>query len=222
MKPQYYTQQFILSLCLLLLSFQSHAEQWYHVELIVFEQLDTITDEQWPPMGAQQAAALLPTMATSQIQPASIASLTHTVGRLNRSARYRVHYHQAWQQPMFSKRRAKAVDIHSEDNLIAGSIRLYKSTYLHAELDLWLQENTGLINSWSDTSPDGIDIDLPRNPNLVESRRVRSKKIYFFDHPKMGAILQLTPVSTPIAVQDELESLETFSLPNEATPTVTE
>ena len=221
MKSHFFTQ-LILAFSLLILSFQSYADQWYHVELIVFEQLNSVTDEQWPQMNTFDETHLSTGMATSHIQPATTETLLNTASRLNRSARYRIHYHNAWQQPIMRKNSAQAVAVYSENNLIEGNIRLYKSTYLHAALDLWLKQNSRVIDNWSDASPDGIDISAPKNPNLKESRRIRSKKLYYFDHPKLGALLQLTPIETPLAVQIDLEQLETFSLPTEAAPIVDE
>lgn len=220
MKSHSYTQ-FILALSLLTFSITSAAQQWYHVELIVFEQLSTITDEQWPEMTDIQPVELSPEMATEMIQPAENETLLNSADRLNRSSLYHVRYHRSWQQPILKKFNAKSVDVHSEDNKVEGTIKLYKSTYLHASLDLWLKENDISITSWSDVSPNGESIDLPRNPNLKESRRIRSKKMYFFDHPKLGALLQLTPIDTPIALQ-AAEELESFSLPTEATATSSE
>lgn len=234
MHAQSFIYKFIITASLFALSFQAHAQQWYHVELIVFEQLNTVTDEKWPETPLLEPAPLNATMATPLIQPTSNESLVSIAQRLNRSPRYQVHYHQAWQQPILEKATAQAVAVQSEpksefdsesvplDALLDGNIRLYKATYLHAQLDLWLMENAGLANSWSDASPDGIDISAPRNPNLNESRRIRSKKIYFFDHPKLGAILKLTPIETPASINVDFEQLETFSLPNEGDATVTE
>jgi len=214
--------QLLITLSLLVFSINSHADQWYHVELIVFEQVDTITDEQWPEMIDIKAAKLTPSTSSKLIQPAKNESLLNSASRLNSSPRYQVHYHQAWQQPIMKKRRAQAVAVNSENELIEGSIRLYKSTYLHAALNLWLKENSIPVTSWSDVSLDGDIIDVPRNPNLKESRRIRSKKMYFFDHPKLGAVLQLTPIDTPVAIQATEEALESYSLPTEAAPTAAE
>ncbi len=222
MYKQYLLVRSLVSIALLTISFQAQAEQWYHVELVVFEQINTVTDEQWPQTEQLKVAPLSTDMATSLIQPAVKETLLTAAQRLNRSSHYQVHYHQAWQQPVLEKRLAQAIAVKSENELIDGNIRLYKATYLHAELDLWLMQNTGLINAWSDASPEGIDINAPRNPNLKESRRIRSKKLYFFDHPKLGALIQLTPIDTPDAALVGVEHLETFSLPNEGTATVTE
>ena len=213
--------QAVLAISFFAFSINSYASQWYHVELIVFEQLQTVTDEQWPQMPEQEKSTLTPQSISTLLQPTDNETLLNSVASLNRSARYQVHYHSAWQQPIMEKRSAEFIDIHSDNDLIQGKMRLYKSTYLHAALDLWLVENTAQVNSWSDISPEGVNIDMPRNPNLNESRRIRSKKLYFFDHPKLGALLKLTPIETPIAIQ-ESESLETYSLPTEATPTVAE
>jgi hypothetical protein len=203
----------------LLLTQQVSAQQWYHVELVVFEQLDAITDEQWPEMNDLEQATLNPEMANLLIQPAVNESLTQSASRLSRSQSYRVHYHKAWQQPVLSKRTAKPINIKSDNEMITGNIRLYKSTYLHAQLDLWLQQNVGLINSWSDNSPEGLTIEAPRNPNLKQSRRIRSKKIFFFDHPAFGALLHLTPITTPASAADEIQGSESYSLPSEASAT---
>ena len=93
------------------------------------------------------------------------------------------------------KSRAKSVNIISGNNQIEGSLRLYKSTYLYAAANLWLKNGAG-------------------TPNLKEVRRIRSNKLYFFDHPKMGAILQLTPIKAQAAAV-EPDKLETFSLTEE-------
>jgi hypothetical protein len=194
--------RFITAFFLLLTSIQSYADQWYHVELIVFEQLSTITDEQWPPQSdTVTTGSLTPGMATSLIQPATNNSLNRSASRLSSSAQYRVHYHQSWQQYIMRKGSAKAINIISTDGLVKGTVRLDKATYLHASVDLWLKQNIDQVNSWSDASSEGTNINAPRNPHLVESRRIRSTELDYFDHPKMGALLKITPIETPAVLQ---------------------
>jgi hypothetical protein len=211
-----------------LLSMSAHAAQWYHVEVIVFEQLSTVTDEQWPIMPEIEKGELALSDNNQFIHPAAVETLIESEQRLSRSSNYRVHYHHAWQQPINRKgSSAKAVTIESANGMVAGNIRLYKSTYLHAAVDLWLLENQIAISSWSDASPQGesfiIDsegepVNTIRNPHLIQSHRIRSKKLHFFDHPKFGVLLQLTPIETPTAIQATQKALETFSLPAEAPP----
>lgn len=224
MKPLYFIQ-IVASFALLLFSLQSQAATWYHVELIVFEQLNTITDEQWPHMPEDKVTSLTltPQSKSRFIRPSRNSTLLTTASRLNNSSAYRVHYHSSWQQPIMSKRSAKAVKIHSGNGLIDGNIKLYKSTYLHAAVDLWLLENTQpQKNSWSDSSATDENINTVRNPNLNESRRIRSKKLFFFDHPKMGALLKITPIKSPSSARKKEVKLESFSLPTEAASIATE
>ena len=191
---------FIKALLALFLSLSygiANAEQWYHVEVIAFEQLNNSTDEQWPDSNLLPNASLTPSMATNIIQPAKISALNDSAQRLRQSSQYRVHYHRAWQQPIKKKRAAKAVKLSSPDSQIGGSIRLYKGTYLYASVNLSLNNSSS------------------RSPKMAESRRVRSKKLHFFDHPKIGFLLQLTPIQTPGSIA-KTQNLETYSLPDEA------
>jgi len=174
-------------LALFIISIPAHA-QWYKVELLVFEQLETVTDEQWPrTQGSGSTQYLSPPAA-------SVSSLVGSAKRLNSSSKYRVHYHKAWQQSISRKASAKPVKIRSDNGMIEGEVRLYKSTYLFTNINLWLLQNKASNTSWSDVSPDGESISAPRNPNLKETRKIKSKQIDFFDHPKLGALLRITPI----------------------------
>lgn len=156
-------------------STQAYAQQWYHVELIVFEQLNSYTDEAWPTTSVDIGATFSPSIPGKLIQPAKNSTLIQTASRLQKSRDYRVLYHNSWQQPIMTKINSRAVNIQSSDGTISGSVRFFKSTYLHAALDLQLMQGA-------------------QSPRLIESRRIRSKKLYFYDHPKMGALLQITPL----------------------------
>ncbi len=187
----------------LLFSLPAQAQQWYQVELVVFEQLNPSTDEQSPVMPPRDAAAVTPQTANSKIQPASRESLAGIAERLRNSANYRVLSYQSWQQSALSKRASQLIAIDGER--LSGHIRVYKASYLHSELDLWLQD--GNRRSAGDDEFQG-----PRYPNLKESRRLRSKDVNYFDHPRFGAILQLIPVSTPDAALASIQGSESYSL----------
>ncbi|MFW5426073.1 MAG: CsiV family protein [Methylophagaceae bacterium] len=157
------------------LSSYAYAQQWYHVELIVFEQLNTYSDEAWPQTSFDINAPLSPSVSGKRIHPAKNSTLIQTAARLTQSRDYQVLYHKSWQQPIMRKASSQGVSIQSADGTINGSVRFFKSTYLHADLDLQLMQGA-------------------KSPRLIESRRIRSKKLYFYDHPKMGALLQITPL----------------------------
>jgi hypothetical protein len=234
------------------------AEQWYHVEVIVFENLATVTDEQWPQMPKQTQAPLSPEMACNIIQPAETNSLLISAQKLSQSTNYNLLYHRAWLQPLLAKADAEAVSLRSDDGVLEGDIRLYRATYLHAALNLWLTDaepqlfDTEVIpidansakalpieeqpvsqNAEPTAQPeaaaadvkqntsaqDSIETELPRYPHLLQERRIKSEKLSYFDHPKLGAILLLTPVDTPEAAIEAIQQPETYSLSPESSPT---
>ena len=170
----------------------AHAQQWYHVELIVFEVLNPSDNEQSPVFTLQDPAPLKVGMANKVIQPAGNKNLTDISQRLRNSAGYRVISHQTWQQAVGSRSRAQAVAIDSDR--VQGQVRFHIATYLHASLDLWLQDGVRSVESDS--------YHTLHQPRLVELRRIRSKQVHYFDHPRFGAILQLIPVATPDQVLD--------------------
>ncbi|MCX4188201.1 CsiV family protein [Methylophaga sp. OBS4] len=210
----------MFALTLALLSFGASAQQWYHVELLVFERFSGADAEHWPVMSNIRSGSLNPQMANNYIQPASTETLAGVAQRLRGSANYRVHYHKAWQQPVLSKSSAKGIQIKSDNNLVEGQLKLYKVTYLHADIDLWFKENGSRISSWSDTSNQGVDLSGPNNPHLQQIRRIRSKELIYFDHPRIAAIMELTPVATPAAAVSKTP--ESYSLPAASSLTETE
>ena len=187
------------------------AQQWYHVELVVFERLSGANAEHWPVMNTIRSGSLSPQMSNQHIQPASVDSLAGVSQRLANASNYRVHYHKAWQQPMRSKGSARTIQITSNNGLIDGALKLYRVNYLHADIDLWFKENGDSDSNWSVPTPDGVDLGGPRNPHLSQIRRIRSKELIYFDHPRVAAILQLTPVAAPASAVSETP--ESYSLP---------
>lgn len=202
MKTQSFLTRLALLVPLLLVSSQAFAQQWYHVELIVFERLSGANAEFWPAMDDVRSGSLSPQMSNTQIQPASAGNLSGVAERLRNSSNYRVHYHKAWQQPIFSKGSAKSVQVNSDNGLIEGVIKLYRLSYLHADIDVWFKENGSAASAVSGA---------PRNPQLSQIRRIRSKELTYFDHPRVAAVLQLTPVAAPGSAVSKTP--ESYSLP---------
>lgn len=196
---------------MLLLSGNALAQQWYHVELVVFERFSGANAEHWPVMNNIRSGSLSPQMSNQHIQPASVNTLAGVSQRLANSSNYRVHYHKAWQQPMRSKGSARSIQISSNNGLVDGALKLYRVNYLHADIDLWFKENGSSASNWSAPTPAGVDLGGPRNPHLSQIRRIRSKELIYFDHPRIAAILQLTPVAAPASAVPETP--ESYSLP---------
>lgn len=158
----------------LLFSPVSNAQQWYHVEVLVFKNLNGMTDEMAPDETVP-GSTYTPDSNAELMKPANVESLTDSARRLNKASAYQVLYHRAWQQPIALKADAKSVEI--SNNKVFGRVRLHKGTYLYATVDLQLQELTA----------SGL-------PYLQQAQRVRSNKTHYFDHPQLGALLRLTPI----------------------------
>ncbi len=191
----------LYALPFLLYSILAQADPWYHVEILVFEHLDTLTDEQWPEIDDKTGPDLLiPGKATSLIKPDAPYTLNQVAKRLARSAHYKVLYHQAWQQPILKKRHAKAVKIINKDQSVSGSLRLYKATYLYAKADLWLMNSQQNLRHDTQMQNTREDWGALRFPHLKQVHRIKIKRLYYFDHPRFGVLLQLTPIKMPKTV----------------------
>lgn len=189
---------------MMLFSLPAQAQQWYKVELIVFENLNPNASEKWPVMPPREPLRLSPGSANNFVQPASREDLNDSAQRLRNSAGYRVLTHSAWMQPALSRSRAQPIAISGER--LEGQIRIHVATYLHADLDLWLLDSQS-----SSVSADG-ELHGARNPNLKELRRLRSRQVHYFDHPRLGALLRMEPVSTPDAALHGITGSESYSL----------
>lgn len=210
MKVSIYLVQIILAASTLLFSMTASAQQWYHIELVMFERLSGANAETWPEMTSIRQGSLSPNSSNKYIQPAATGSLSGVVSRLNNSANYRVQYYKAWNQPIMSKGSAKSVRIESDNGLIEGALRLYRMSYMHADIDVWFKEN-GFKRA---------DSAQPQNPQLKQIQRIKSKKLIYLDHPRIAAILELTPIATPaVAVSKTPES---YSLQETASATENE
>lgn len=202
----------ILFVGLMSIGVAAQAQQWYHVELIVFEVINPSSNEQSPVFTLQEPAPLSVGMANKVIQPAANKNLGEIAQRLRNSAGYQLLSHQSWQQAVGNRNRAQAVSI--ESDRVKGQVRFHIATYLHANLDLWLQDGSRSVESDS--------FHTLHQPRLVELRRIRSREVHYFDHPRFGAILQLIPVSTPAQVLSNMTGPETYSLPSEGKATAAE
>ncbi len=191
------------------ISTNAAAQQWYKVELVVFERYSGANAEHWPEMSSINKGSLSPSANNNRIKSAGTGLLSGVVSRLNNASNYRVLYHQAWQQPILSKGSARSIQINSSNGLVEGRIKLYRVNYFHADIDVWFKENGDLpVNSSIESNESQV---YPNNPHLDQIRRIRSKRLIYFDHPRVAAILEIVPVATPASAVSKTP--ETYSLP---------
>lgn len=154
----------------------------YDVEVLVFEmQLPELEGaELWTridqPMDATEA--VLP----NEMPPTE--DFAATAEALRSDARFRVLLQKRWVQTAEPKSGGPAMQLATWDRELDGTLKFYLSRFLHIELNLLFQPKTAVIGG--DAAPSYV---------IREQRRVRSNEINYFDHPKFGVLVRVTPVA---------------------------
>lgn len=200
------------------------APRQYDIELVIFRNL--VTDdggELWPvdysdwfdeefqdeqPENPTESEILTQTEVTWL--PRSQFRLTAERNALARSRPYRPLAHLAWRQTVSDRQLAKPIELPIETGrdgaYVDGLVRVAVERYLHLELDLRLHLPDLAEAGVSPDSDYGVaDI------RLKEQRRMRSKELHFFDHPRFGVVALITPyqpaaeseaADTPVSAQE--------------------
>ena len=118
-------------------------QKWYKVEVIIFTQRDVFGDElasrnvvmNYP----QNLIDLDNNAAGFNALPNNQRELGPDVYSLNRTGVYKVLFHKIWRQPGLTPAAAPwiNIDIAGENTAINGSLRVYLSSYLHMESNIW-------------------------------------------------------------------------------------
>ena len=202
----------LLSVCCLapvLAAPPTTAEKTYRIEAIVFAQPGNVdTDERWPTTATLSPA--LETLTPAADLPAD-AKLMPALQALKSSA-YRVLAQASWTQAPTDKAATKPIAIRNPDGTLDGTVLFYVSRFLHSEIDLrWRGEAPAAAAAAPTTAlpPTDDPANLPTGApaeqqitatpavpvyRLSERRRIRSAETHYFDHPKFGVLLRVTPL----------------------------
>lgn len=180
------------------------APRLYDVEVIIFSHSSlSNTGENWqtPAPGAGRARGKFRENQFTELS-SSRFKLNPVRYSLQQGGDYAVLYHRAWRQLAHNAANAADYPVHSfsenSRNSIEGTIRLVRERYLHLNVDLLLMESSG--------SEPGLYSDGPGNKpayRLVEKRRIKSSELHYFDHPKFGMLVMVTPYQSPVTVAPE-------------------
>lgn len=135
-------------------------QKWYKVEVIIFTQRDVFGDE----LASRDIVMSYPeniidlddNLAGFVTLPDGERELGPDAYSLNRTGVYKVLFHKAWQQPGLAPTAAPwiNVDIAGENTAINGSLRVYLSSYLHMESNIWQVSYATALES---TNPQPLD-----------------------------------------------------------------
>ncbi|MGB5729800.1 MAG: CsiV family protein [Thiogranum sp.] len=178
----------------------------FDIELLIFRNLvGSDAGEVWPvdfsdwfeePADSAQPDTLTHpdtlTQAAVTWLPKSQFRLTSQRNALARSAPYRPLVHLAWRQVVpDGRQRAKPVALPGAGNnpnkaYVDGLVRVAVERYLH--LDLHLPASAAAATLPEAESEYGVP-----EIRLRQQRRMRSKELHYFDHPRFGVIALITP-----------------------------
>ncbi len=168
------------ALLLPVLAWPASGPTLYDIEVLVFENRQPGLEggETW--REAARESGDREQAATPEGAPAPDSALSQAADVLARGGQHRILAHKRWQQNADAKSETMPLRLQSQGPELDGTLRFYFSRFLHVELNLTLQDGAG-----------GIAY------QLTEHRRVRPQEIYYFDHPKLGALVRVTAVGKP-------------------------
>ena len=119
-------------------------------------------------------------------------SLVDSARRLRRSGEYEILGHLSWQQQVPERGRPQPIYVNLNDGQLQGELAVTLGRYLHTSARLWFM-------------PDNLVSGAGHYAQMVQSRRMRSATLHYFDHPLFGMIVRIDKVEHPSALT------ETFS-----------
>lgn len=163
----------------------------YEVEVVVFENRTPDLDggELWKREPGKSADTETIDAVTAGEKPPADSLLSPAAATLEKSGQHHVLAHLRWQQSAETKSLSQPVKIINAESGLDGTLRFYLSRYLLVDVNLMLKEvTTGGIFGGADK--EGLVY------RLSERRRVKLSETHYFDHPRFGALVRVSPVKT--------------------------
>jgi len=177
----------------------------YDVELVVFQNLmpELEGKEIWSPERVNLQLADIDKAAKAADTQDEKSSLGRAVLAMGESKRYRVLAHKRWTQTAEARSTSQVMRIISAEGELDGTFVFYLSRFLHVDVQMLLKDEnavpvaiTASAGNPASGNPamageKGAGMQLAYR--IDESRRIRSSEIHYFDHPKFGVLVQVTP-----------------------------
>jgi len=147
-------------------------QKWYRVEAIIFTQKDVFGDELTSRDIVMAYPENLIDLDNNQVDFTALPENEHELGAdvysLNRTGVYKILFHKAWRQPGIAPADAPwiNIDINDEDTALNGSLRVYLSSYLHLESNLW---HVSYASELQPEDTETLDIEPLNNESSNES-----------------------------------------------------
>lgn len=153
----------------------------YDIELLVFaiQVPEFEGSELW--IRAEQPLDLSNAVPPQDLLPSF--DFSNVSAALAADSRYRILMAKHWVQSADTKSNVPPMLLAAGDNGLTGTLQFYLSRYPHVELNMMFQPQPAVIGNA-----------LPPDYVIREQRRVRNGELSYFDHPRFGAIIRVTPV----------------------------
>jgi hypothetical protein len=161
----------------------------YEIEVVVFEnRLSGLeAGELWAREREKPSNTGMDKPVSAGGNPPANSSLSATAAALEKSGQHHVLAHLRWRQTAEAKSVSKPVNISNAAGGLDGSLRFYLSRFLIVEMNLTLREMQG----------GGVLSGAMENDTVVyrlnEPRRIKVSETHYFDHPKFGALVRVSP-----------------------------
>lgn len=165
------------------------ATNLYEIEVVVFEnRLSGLEGgELWAREREKPASTGMDKPVSAGKPPSTNSSLSATAAALENSGRHHVLAHLRWRQSAEAKSVSKPVNIGNTAGGLDGSLRFYLSRFLIVEMNLALREMQG-GEVFSGAAENAAVV-----YRLNEPRRIKVSETHYFDHPKFGALVRVSP-----------------------------
>lgn len=166
----------------------------YEIEILVFKNNipNLEGDELWIEQDVETK-----TKNREFIHPKKVAQqsayLSKAVEKISSQKNYSIITHKRWSQDVNSKAASKIVRLSEPfgDNgsELSGDIIFYLSRFFHIDVNIKLKEpQKNFFATEGAPSFNTYKID--------DNRRIKSKEIHYFDHPKFGMLVYVNPIKT--------------------------
>ena len=149
--------------------------------------------------------------------PPAQRELDGKAAEMQRSGRYRILFHEAWIQPMMGQSAAQPIALDRSGDggqwpALQGTIKLYMSSDINLDTNLWINtQGEYLHSSWRMPAPpigpsSGVSLPAVTDTKdrtypyqhavlLKQTSRIRSGAVNYVDHPMLGVIVKVMPLS---------------------------
>jgi hypothetical protein len=165
------------------------ATNMYEIEVVVFENRlsDLEGNELWAREREKPVSAGKDKPVSTGQNPPADSGLSAAAAALEKSGRHHVLTHLRWRQTAEAKSVSKPVNIGNTTGGLDGSLRFYLSRFLIVEMNLALRAMQG-GGMFSGTAENDTVV-----YRLNEPRRIKVSETHYFDHPKFGALVRVSP-----------------------------